>query len=235
MCSLKYKIDDLIDLINQCKSTDEIGVFYNVSGRTVRHWFKKEGLESKVKYKGYNNVTNLDEDKKKERIEKSIKSNKLKLKDRVKCICETCKDEYLVKKSVFKIGSRFCSRECLYTHLFKTSPENHPRWLGGKTQENQIGRSNLEYAEWRINVWKRDYFTCQKCFSVGKNLNAHHINSWSDNINERYCVDNGITLCKDCHKELHKIYGQKTDITKLVDFLGVKTSTGWKRSNLESF
>jgi len=235
MSGLKYKIDDLIDLINQYKSTDEIATFYNVSGRTVRYWFKKEGLESKVKYKGYDNLTNLDEGKKKERIEKSIKSNKLKLKDRVKCVCETCKEEYLVKKSVFKIGSRFCSRKCLYTYLFKTNPENHPRWLGGKTQENQIGRSNLEYVEWRINVWRRDFFTCQKCFSVGKNLNAHHINSWSNNINERYCIDNGITLCKDCHKELHKNYGQKTDITKLVDFLGIKTSSGWKRTNLESF
>jgi 5-methylcytosine-specific restriction endonuclease McrA len=230
----KYKTEDLIKLINQNKSTEEIGIIYNVSGRTIRNWFKKESLESKVKYKGFDNIKFLDENKKKERLENLIKFNKLKLKDRVKCICKTCEKEYSVKESVFKIGTKFCSRKCLYIHLFKTNPENHPRWLGGKTQENKIGRSSVEYVEWRINVWKRDRFTCQKCLNIGKNLNAHHIKSWSENIDERYNVDNGVTLCKDCHKELHKEYGQKTNKIQLLEFLNIKTSTGWKRTNLEN-
>ena len=40
----KYKTEDLIKLINQNKSTEEIGIIYNVSGRTIRNWFKKESL-----------------------------------------------------------------------------------------------------------------------------------------------------------------------------------------------
>ncbi len=235
MKDIKYKIEDLIDLINQNKSTDEIGIIYNVSGRTIRNWFKKENLETKVKYKGYENIKNVDETKRKQIIDNLVKLTKLKLKDRVKCICETCEKEYLVKESVFKIGSRFCSRNCLHTFLFKTNPENHPRWLGGKTQENQLGRGSAEYAEWRINVWKRDYFTCQKCFIKGNNLNAHHINSWSENKEDRYNIDNGITLCKYCHRELHKKCGQKTNYNQLLEFLDIKTLNGWKRTNLENF
>ena len=34
----KYNINDLIKFINEDKSTEEIGVYYNVSGRTIRNF-----------------------------------------------------------------------------------------------------------------------------------------------------------------------------------------------------
>lgn len=231
----KYKIEDLIELINQNKSTDEIATYYNVTGRTVRYWFKKEGLKSNVRDNGFNNLKNLTKEKRTKINQNLVNFQKEKLKDRVICICETCGGEYSVTKSVFKLGTRFCSRKCLYTHLFKTNPKNHPRWLGGKSQENQLGRGTLEYQEWRINVWKRDFFTCKKCLQVGKDLNAHHINSWVDNVDVRYSVDNGITLCKNCHKQLHTIYGQKTNYENLEAFLKDNGNNGWKRSPLQTF
>jgi len=35
-------------------------------------------------------------------------------------------------------------------------------------------------------------------------LNAHHILSWATYSSERYNVDNGISLCKDCYMETHR-------------------------------
>lgn len=232
----KYDKNDLVQFISENKSSDEIALFYGVSGRTIRNWLSKEELETKVKNKGFDNVIKLSKESK-------IKREKNRLiylsgipKKLVICKCEICLKEYSIKESIYKkIGSRFCSAKCRYKFMFHTKPENHPRWLGGKSQENQIGRANNEYCEWRINVFKRDHFICQKCLSSGKKLNAHHIDNWSDNQDKRYLIENGITLCKECHRKIHKIYGQKTNEKHLNEFLGVKTINGWKRSNLESF
>jgi hypothetical protein len=40
-----------------------------------------------------------------------------------------------------------------------------------------------------------------------KNIVAHHINSFNWDIENRANPDNGITLCKNCHKDFHDIYG----------------------------
>lgn len=85
----------------------------------------------------------------------------------------------------------------------KPNGEYHWNWKGGKTPVNQRERSSGRYTEWRKAVFERDGFTCQICGQVGGGLQAHHIKRWSTNVNERYQVSNGITLCKKCHKELH--------------------------------
>ena len=80
----------------------------------------------------------------------------------------------------------------------------HWNWQGGKTPVNQRERSSKDYAEWRKAVFERDCFKCQLCGQVGGGLQAHHIQHWSTNVNKRYQVQNGVTLCKKCHMELHK-------------------------------
>ena len=59
------------------------------------------------------------------------------------------------------------------------------------------------YRKWRIDVYKRDGFKCQMpgCKTT-KNLNAHHIQKWASASMLRYDIDNGITLCRRCHKEV---------------------------------
>ena len=89
-------------------------------------------------------------------------------------------------------------------HKGMRSGEDHWNWKGGITSENQKERNSAKYSEWRKNVFVRDNFTCQICGQVGGNLNAHHIKRWSTNVNERYDVCNGITLCKKCHADVHK-------------------------------
>ncbi|RLI46445.1 hypothetical protein DRO61_09215 [Candidatus Bathyarchaeota archaeon] len=60
------------------------------------------------------------------------------------------------------------------------------------------------YKNFRNAVLKRDNFTCQMCNRKGKGiwLNVHHIIKWSSASSLRYDVDNGISLCRDCHKEV---------------------------------
>lgn len=72
-------------------------------------------------------------------------------------------------------------------------------------------RATKSYKDWRRNVFERDEYTCNKCLKIGGNLEAHHIKSFKDHKDLRYDVDNGITLCKKCHKEIHKKKGIKNE------------------------
>jgi HNH endonuclease len=82
--------------------------------------------------------------------------------------------------------------------------EGNPRWKGGITPANQRERSGSNYATWRTEVFIRDGFTCQLCGQVGGTLHAHHKQAWSDNKSLRYDINNGATLCADCHQ--HKAH-----------------------------
>jgi len=74
-------------------------------------------------------------------------------------------------------------------------------WKGGITPERTVVRHSLEYKNWRLAVFEKDNYTCQKCGDKkGGNLNAHHIKSFSKHPELRFDVDNGITYCEDCHE-----------------------------------
>ena len=88
--------------------------------------------------------------------------------------------------------------------------EKGANWQGGITPKNLKIRNSIEYSLWRESVFTRDKFTCQKCDDdTGGNLRAHHIYNFADYPELRISIDNGITLCIDCHIEFHKIYGKK--------------------------
>ena len=93
--------------------------------------------------------------------------------------------------------------------------ENHPRWNPNLSQEErEQGRNYPEYIEFIKKVLKRDNYTCQCCGNKSGNghrveLNAHHIFNFADNVDKRYDIDNGICLCKKCHRDYHNIYGYR--------------------------
>lgn len=88
--------------------------------------------------------------------------------------------------------------------LYGCKGEYHPNWKGGVTPSNQVGRASGRYKAWRTEVFRRDNFTCAICGQVGGKLNAHHIKHWAINEDARFDVDNGITLCEECHKAIHR-------------------------------
>lgn len=107
-------------------------------------------------------------------------------------------------------------------HRLKITGKNHYNWKGGRTPLLVKIRNTIEYYTWRLNVYKRNGFRCISCQQIGKELNAHHIKAISEILDENniktveealkckelWNVDNGVTLCIDCHK-LTNNYGNK--------------------------
>jgi len=83
--------------------------------------------------------------------------------------------------------------------------EDNPSWKGGITKRCL---NTKEYKAWRILVFERDDYTCQECGQIGGYLEAHHKKRWVDYFELRFDVDNGQTLCRNCHNETKKVIGK---------------------------
>ena len=83
--------------------------------------------------------------------------------------------------------------------------EKHHNWKGGVSSESQKQRDTLEYNEWKLAVYSRDRGICQLCGKRcdNKNIVAHHLKSFNEYPEERFNVNNGITLCRSCHLKIH--------------------------------
>ena len=127
----------------------------------------------------------------------SIPKNKGKFK---KGKCLICKKEIHLS-----INKKYCSRKC-YAKARKGKErrfnvlrgKQHPNWKGGKYR-NKRSMETIKYKKWRMKVFLRDNFTCVNCGKVGGYLEAHHIKSWIEFPKLRYKIDNGVTLCRECH------------------------------------
>lgn len=79
--------------------------------------------------------------------------------------------------------------------------KNHPNYVdGGKAahaRQKDMGR--VEYKNWHRAVLKRDDYTCQICNGRGGKLCVDHIKSYAYYPKLRYELDNGRTLCVECH------------------------------------
>lgn len=61
------------------------------------------------------------------------------------------------------------------------------------------------YDEWREAVFKRDGYKCQKCGSSEK-LQVHHVKPFLKHPHLVIVIDNGMTLCEDCHRDVDDIH-----------------------------
>lgn len=78
------------------------------------------------------------------------------------------------------------------------------------TQKYHKEKRDLGITEWRKSVYNRDNYICQKCKSLSHgNLIAHHLNSYHWDKENRLNINNGITLCQNCHIIFHGIYGNR--------------------------
>ena len=86
-------------------------------------------------------------------------------------------------------------------------------WKGGITPINAKIRGSLEYRLWREAVFKRDNYTCIWCKVKSGNgkaiiLNADHIKPFAYYPELRFAIDNGRTLCIDCHRKTDTFAGK---------------------------
>jgi len=72
----------------------------------------------------------------------------------------------------------------------------------------KLSTSREVQPQLRQMVFERDDWTCQKCESK-RSLHCHHIEGIRWEPLESTDIDKCITLCKLCHKEVHKIEGCK--------------------------
>ena len=109
------------------------------------------------------------------------------------------------------------------------SKKNHPNWKNGITPLSEQIRKIDEYKTWRIFIFERDNYTCQKCNKRGIKLEVHHIKPFSIILKEFlkkynqfspfedkeillrlsltyddfWNINNGETKCLKCHKNGH--------------------------------
>lgn len=123
--------------------------------------------------------------------------------------CKCGNYNYKSVQTLLKVPNCVKCPEAILSHL----GENNPSWLGGISSERDKVKQSEEYKKWRKDVYERDNYTCQCCGDKsGHNLEAHHILNFSDHEELRYDINNGITLCKNCHNprvkgSFHNIYG----------------------------
>lgn len=86
--------------------------------------------------------------------------------------------------------------------------EKASNWQGGKSSKNMLIRRTIEYKLWRKAVFYRDNYTCIWCGSK-TDIEADHIKPFAKFPELRFAIDNGRTLCHDCHKTT-ETYGAKT-------------------------
>jgi hypothetical protein len=104
---------------------------------------------------------------------------------------------------------------CYHCGIEKRSGENAWNYNPNKEDDARLReRQYVEYYEWRRKVYERDKYTCQCCginSGHGKtvNLNAHHLDNYIEFPDLAIEVSNAITLCENCHKDFHKMYGIK--------------------------
>lgn len=66
------------------------------------------------------------------------------------------------------------------------------------------------WAEWRKAVYRRDNYTCVLCRTIrrkGLKIEPHHILRKVDRPDLIFNVDNGVTLCHECH--MNKVTGNE--------------------------
>jgi uncharacterized protein YlzI (FlbEa/FlbD family) len=112
-------------------------------------------------------------------------------------ICRSCSSR---KRKHSELSKKKCS-------ITKLGSKN-PMWKGGVSSVINLLRESQTGRLWRTSVFKRDNYTCQRCGQRGGNLNAHHIKSFTHFPETRFTLNNGVTMCKKCHKEEHKNNGK---------------------------
>jgi len=140
-----------------------------------------------------------------------------------------CRSKETIKKmSEAKKGKnhplygKHCSEETKRKMSKSHKGEKCHLWKGGITPKNLLIRMSLEFKLWRESVFTRDNYTCQKCGQSGGYLHSHHIFNFATYLDLRFAIDNGITLCKECHNKFHRKYGNKNNTKEqLKEFLRV--------------
>lgn len=185
-------------LMYKCVCGNVSRITYSAFSSGVRCVECKKKRLRELKQKSYKEVKTEIEAAGAELLQKTYKNNKTALL--LKCECGR---EFERNLDSFRVSSR-----CITCNLLVG--EKSPFWKPNISREDrERNRDYREYKTWRKEVFSRDDYTCRKCGSRGGDLAAHHINGFSKFPELRTNLNNGATLCKNCHDNFHKIYSVK--------------------------
>ncbi len=140
-------------------------------------------------------------------VRKASRHHNWKGGERRKC-CAMCGASFAVKP--YRADrARFCSLTC------KIVAQDH-----GVSTHNEKLRHGERYRAWRQAVFVRDDFTCQDCGTRGGVLNADHIHPFALFPELRFNVENGRTLCRECHLQT-PTFGRRMFSYKPADVVAV--------------
>jgi len=75
-------------------------------------------------------------------------------------------------------------------------------WEDFSSDEHKRAWKSKRAKRWSQDIFKRDDYTCALCAKRGGDLEAHHIIRRIDAPELTYDLNNGITLCVSCHREI---------------------------------
>ena len=138
-----------------------------------------------------------------EPLETVVKSNAV-----IRCKCMVCDSETKSSPTVSKDVKGYGCESCC-----QPKSENHYRYDPNISDETR-GEWDKKHMTAKVRAWSKKVkeladFTCDCCkVRGGVVLHSHHLNSWIDNKEQRYDLDNGVCLCVECHYDFHRKFGQ---------------------------
>jgi len=192
-------------------STSQIGKLCGMNNGTIWYWLNKHGIKIRSIAEAQTGARHPmfgkhipNERKKRQSL---TLTGRIRSEDHCKNLSISCKgnknrlghtnsDEHNEKIRNAHLGSQ--------NPMFGVTGESHPKWKGGVAPRNHLIRTSSKYKEWRLAVFERDNYTCQNCRAHSGNgkavyLHAHHIYPFAKYPEKRFDVNNGLTLCIDCH------------------------------------
>jgi len=138
--------------------------------------------------------------------------------------CEWCGETLTIRNARDVYRRQFCSKQCngKYTakYLLDYSKIEGPRGPNPRKGHRGSAHHNwksdraalaeqrpahfLEVNSWRRRVFRRDDWICQRCSKRGGRLQSHHLFPYATHPALRFDENNGVTLCKECHKTIHR-------------------------------
>lgn len=188
------------------KACNDIGIELGVHGCTVRRRLREAG----IRIRHHNETKRGAKAKSRTRINEQAV---VKLYYEPGQSIKTVAQHYGVERGVIAriLHERNAPMKPLSEVRETPTGEAHPSWRPDLSpEERAMRRDGNRQNEWRMKVYERDGFACQRCGDdKGGNLHAHHIEAHNENKELRWVVSNGATLCVSCHREFHRRYGMR--------------------------